>query len=62
MKNTTELSYFGSFITFLSGLNWNDLASICGIIFGLATLLISWYYKKKDYELKKLEIEKRKVK
>ncbi|EIJ69389.1 HP1 family phage holin [Pasteurella bettyae] len=57
-KNSEQLSYFGAFITFLSGLSWSDLASIFGILFGLATLLIGWYYKQKEYELKKLAIEK----
>lgn len=58
MKNTTELSFFGSVVTFFSGLNWNDLASLFGIIFGLLTLLIHWYYKQKDYELKKAKLAK----
>lgn len=45
-------------MTFMTGLSWSDLASIFGILFGLATLLINWHYKQKDYELRKLEIEK----
>ncbi|MFZ7173987.1 HP1 family phage holin [[Pasteurella] aerogenes] len=61
MKNTTELSFFGSVVTFFSGFNLNDLASLSGIIFGLITLLIHWYYKQKDYELKKAKLEKEDV-
>lgn len=57
-KHTENLSYFGAFMTFMTGLSWSDLASIFGILFGLATLLINWHYKQKDYELRKLEIEK----
>lgn len=57
-KNTENLSYFGAFMTFMTGLSWSDLASIFGILFGLATLLINWHYKQKDYELRKMEIEK----
>lgn len=57
-KQTENLSYFGAFMTFMTGLSWSDLASIFGILFGLATLLINWHYKQKDYELRKLEIEK----
>lgn len=56
--NAEPLSYFGAFMTFVAGINWNNVASICGILFGLATLLIGWYYKQKEYELKKLELEK----
>ena len=61
-KNTTHYttlqSYFGALMTFIAGINWNNAAAICGILFGLATLLIGWYYKQKEYELKKLEVEK----
>lgn len=57
-KQTENLSYFGAFMTFMTGLSWSDLASIFGILFGLSTLLINWHYKQKDYELRKLEIEK----
>lgn len=56
--NAEPLSYFGAFMTFISGINWNNAAAICGILFGLATLLINWHYKQKEYELKKLELEK----
>lgn len=63
MQNNPErISYFGAIVTFLSGLSWNEIASIFGILFGFATLLITWYYKQKDYELKKSEIEKRVIK
>lgn len=57
-KNTENLSYFGAIMTYFSSLTLSDLASICGILFGLATLLINWHYKQKDYELRKMEIEK----
>lgn len=45
-------------MTFLAGINWSTVASICGIAFGLATILINWYYKQKEYELRKLQLEK----
>ncbi|WP_443091374.1 phage holin [Basfia succiniciproducens] len=57
-KNAEPLSYFGALTAFFAGLNWSELASLFGILFGLLTLLLNWYYKQKDYELKKLEIEK----
>ena len=55
---TTMQAYFGSIMTFLAGINWSTVASICGILFGLATILINWYYKQKEYELRKLQLEK----
>jgi len=55
---TTFQAYFGSFMAFLAGINWSTVASICGILFGLATILINWYYKQKEYELRKIQIEK----
>ncbi|WP_439291257.1 phage holin [Lonepinella koalarum] len=57
-KHTDNLSYFGAFMTFITGLTLNDWAAVFGILFGIATLFINWYYKQKDYELKKLELEK----
>ena len=58
-KHTSDSAYFGALVTFLSGLTLNDIAAIAGILFGLFTILINWYYKQKDYELHRLEIEKR---
>lgn len=61
MNKTTEpLSYFGAFTTFIAGwgLTLSDFATICGILFGLFTLLLNWYYKQKEIELRQLEIEK----
>ena len=55
---TSAQAYFGSFLAFFAGINWGNVASICGIIFGLATILINWYYKQKEYELRKLQLEK----
>jgi|GEM_PF-405573 hypothetical protein len=62
---TSKYSYLGAGMTSLTGfiantfgnINWADVASITGIIIGVATFLVNWYYKKKDFELKKLEIE-----
>ena len=62
---TSKYSYLGAGMTSFTGfiantfgnINWADVASITGIIIGVATFLVNWYYKKKDFELKKLEIE-----
>lgn len=62
---TTKTAYTGGFISFsvgriatmYSNINWADVASIVGIIIGVATFLLNWYYKKKDFELKQKELE-----
>ena len=64
---TTKVSYAGAGFTFFMGriadmfsnINWADAASIVGIVMGIATFAINWYYKKKDFELKKQELEGR---
>lgn len=34
-----------------------DVGVIVGIIVTIATWVVNWYYKKKDFELRKLEVE-----
>lgn len=58
-KNTEPLSFLGAVTTFISGLTLNDIASICGILFGLATLIMHWYYKQKEFRLRQMEVEKK---
>lgn len=64
----TKASYTGAFTSFMTGRianmfphinNWADIASIVGIILAIATFIIGWYYKKKTFELKKLELERK---
>lgn len=48
-KNTANAAYTGSAVAGIIGsLNWGDLGAIFGILFGLITLLINWYYKRKE--------------
>ena len=42
----------GRIADMFSNVNWADVASITGIVIGVATFLVNWYYKKKDFELK----------
>lgn len=58
-KHTSDTAYFGAIVAFLSGLSLNDIAAIAGILFGLFTIFLNWYYKHKEYELHRLEIEKK---
>ncbi|OOF70651.1 lysis protein [Rodentibacter caecimuris] len=64
-ETTTKTAYTGAFTSFIMGriadmfanINWADVASVVGIVIAVATFLINWYYKKKDFELRKLEVE-----
>lgn len=49
LKNTANAAYTGSAVAaFVGSLNWGDLGAICGILFGLITLLINFYFKHKE--------------
>ena len=63
----SKASYISGIFAFLIGriadmfsnVNWADVASVTGIVIGVATFLVNWYYKKKDFELKEKELEQR---
>lgn len=57
MNKHETMSILGAILTVLGGLTLNDWGVIMGILFGLFTLIMNWYYKKKDYELKKQALE-----
>ncbi|MDA3979039.1 HP1 family phage holin [Gallibacterium sp. AGMB14963] len=57
MNKFENMSFFGSAVAFFSGLTLNEWCSIFGILFGFCTVVLTWYYKKKDYELRRLELE-----
>lgn len=46
----------GQIASYFAGVNWADVASIVGIIIGISTFFINWYYKRKDYELREREL------
>lgn len=47
-KNTENTAYAGSVIAGIwGGLTWGDIGAILGMLLGLATFLMSWYYKRK---------------
>ncbi|OOF59350.1 phage holin [Rodentibacter myodis] len=64
-EKATQNAYTGAFTSFIMGriadmyanINWADVASVVGILIAVATFIVNWYYKKKDFELRKLEIE-----
>lgn len=57
MNKHETMSYLGAIVTVLGGLTLNDWGVIMGIIFGLFTIVMNWYYKQKDYELRKQALE-----
>lgn len=57
MNKHEMMSYLGAIVTVLGGLTLNDWGVIMGIIFGLFTIVMNWYYKQKDYELRKQALE-----
>lgn len=64
MNKHENMSYLGAIVTVISGLTLQDWGVIMGILFGFLTLLMGWYYKEKEYQLKakalkhKIELEK----
>lgn len=58
MKNTESNALLGSLIATISGLTINDWAAIFGILFGLATVLMHWYYKEQELKLRKIALKK----
>lgn len=57
MNKHEIMSYLGAIVTVVGGLTLNDWGVIMGIIFGLFTIVMNWYYKQKDYELRKQALE-----
>ncbi|OTQ71034.1 HP1 family phage holin [Gilliamella sp. N-G2] len=53
-KYTSPVSYFwGATCTILGALSLNDIAIIIGIILSIATFIINWIYKRRDFYHKK---------
>ena len=50
--------YIGAIITFLSGLNLNDIGVLLGILFTISTFIINLHYKRKELEIRKQILEK----
>ena len=52
MNKHETMSYWGAIVTVLGGLTLNDWGVVMGILFGFLSLLMGWYYKHKEYQLK----------
>ncbi|MDO4697609.1 MAG: phage holin [Pasteurellaceae bacterium] len=52
VNRTDSASMTGAIVTVISSLTLSDWGVILGILFGLSTLLINWYYKDREIKLK----------
>ena len=61
MSRSTEVTaYAGSTAAAVIGqLTWGDLGAIFGILFGLATVIVNWYYKDREIRLKEKALQNR---
>jgi len=55
----SKAAYGGGGTAFVSGLISNEVGVICGIVVGVAGLLVSWYYKAKQDRREQAEHEQR---
>lgn len=47
-KHANLVTQTGAYSAVIGGLTANELAAYCGIVIGIAGLLINWYYKAKE--------------
>ncbi|MDO9927407.1 phage holin, partial [Glaesserella parasuis] len=52
MDRNDNTSLLGAVVTVLTSLSLSDWGVIMGILFGLFTLLMNWYYKDREIKLK----------
>ncbi|MCX8650965.1 phage holin family protein [Gilliamella sp. B2776] len=53
-KYSSPVSYFwGAICTLFGALSLNDIAVVVGIILSIATFIINWLYKRRDFYHKK---------
>ncbi|MDG4948710.1 phage holin family protein [Actinobacillus equuli subsp. haemolyticus] len=57
MHKTDHYSYWGAFFGFFGSLTLSDWGVIISILVAVATLLINWAYKSKEFKLKERELE-----
>ena len=57
MNKQEQIPYWGAFVTIFSGLTLPDWGVLAGILFGLFTFLMNWYFKAKEYRLKEIELQ-----
>ncbi|EMH0680425.1 phage holin family protein [Klebsiella aerogenes] len=56
-KYTTHSAYsWGAFTAMLGALSLDEWAVLVGIICTIGTFVVNWYYKRKDYELRRASV------
>lgn len=58
MDRHKNASYAGAIVTVFTSLTLSDWGVIAGILFGLCTVLINWYYKDREIKIKEKALEK----
>lgn len=55
-KHSSAISYIMSGSWFSYGaITLNDIAMVVGILTGLGTFVVNWYYKRKEFKLRERE-------
>ena len=50
-KGNLVTAYTAAFITIVSGMTVNEFVALGGLLIGLATFVINWLYKHKNFKL-----------
>lgn len=59
-KHSSFVAYFTSGSLFGTGaMTLNDVAMIVGIITGVGTFVVNWWYKRKEFKLRERGVESR---
>lgn len=59
MERLDRTSLLGSLITVTTSLTLEDWGVILGILFGLCTVLLNWYYKERELKLKEKYLQQK---
>ncbi|WP_020411007.1 phage holin family protein [Hahella ganghwensis] len=56
-KSAVMTNYAASAITTMAGLTFNQWVALGGLLIGVATFLVNWFYKQKHLELSREQIK-----
>ena len=62
---SSHASYGAALFSIFAGIGWNGFAALAGVIIGIATWFVNWYYRRADAkraeESHRLELEEREL-
>lgn len=59
-KHSSFVAYFTSGSLFGTGaMTLNDIAMVVGIVTGVGTFVVNWWYKRKEFRLRERDMERR---